>query len=75
MLKARNDMVHFVMERAAIIYGGSDGVFNAACFSNALKKTTGVKHLMDGRLVSALMIGRPDVVSLSGGSHYQLQRG
>ena len=68
-----NDMTHFIMERAATIYGGSDGVFTAATFSVALKKTTGVKSLMDGRLVQTLMIGRPDVVALSGGCHYQLK--
>ena len=69
-----NDMTRFAMERAVRICGSEDGTFSAACFSTAMSRITGVIHLMDGRTVAALMIGRPDVVALPGGSYYELKR-
>jgi hypothetical protein len=67
-----NDMLRFTMEKAAQRFGGGDGTFNAANFSNALRETSGVAQTLDGKMVRALMVGRPDVRVLPG-SHYRLK--
>lgn len=67
-----NDLLHFAMIRATQIFGGNDGVFSSASFSQAIKKVTGVKHLLDGQFVRAMMVGRTDVELLSGGCHYRV---
>lgn len=68
-----NDLIHFAMERACVIFGGNDGVFNSACFSTAFEKISGVNRLLDGWTVRAMMVGRTDVKVMSGGSHWQIR--
>ena len=66
-----NDLISFVMEHAAKQFGGKDGTFSAACFANALRSISQVNQLLDGKMVRALLVGRPDVKFL-GGAHYRL---
>lgn len=68
-----NDMLHFAMMRACRVYGSKD-MFTNATLSHALKKISGVKRLLDGEMVRTLLVGRTDVVVLSGGCHYRLMR-
>lgn len=67
-----NDMLHFAMHRACIIFGGGDQTFNLAGLSGALTTIAGITGALDGRSLRALLVGRPDVDVLSGGSHYRL---
>lgn len=69
-----NDMVHYMALRAVDRFGdeGEKNVFNGACFSQAMIDITGVKVTTDGRVVRALLTGRPDIEIMSGGSHYKL---
>lgn len=67
-----NDLVHFAMERASVIFGGTDKVFNSACFSKAFQQISGVKRVMDGWTVQAMFVGRTDVKPLSGGAHWEV---
>lgn len=62
------------MEQAARKFGGNDGVFNAACFSNRMMTLAGLSGVMDGMLVRAVLSGRGDVEVLRGG-HYRLMPG
>jgi hypothetical protein len=68
------DAVWLAMHQAVGAYGGeADGVFNAAGFSSCLMRIAGLKGVIDGILVSAILAGRTDVEALdSGGSHYRL---
>jgi hypothetical protein len=67
-----SDLVALAMEQASADFGGSDGVFNGTCFSQALTRLAGVKAAIDGRIVRAILWGRADVVPLRGGSHYRI---
>lgn len=68
------DVVWLAMHQAVVAYGGeADGMFNAAGFSSCLMRIAGLKGVIDGILVSAILAGRTDVEALdSGGSHYRL---
>lgn len=67
-----NDLIRFAMVRATERFGGKDGVFNGACFSGAFTELAGVTSGIDGKIVSAMLCGRPDVEVLKGGAHYRL---
>lgn len=64
-----NDVIAFAMERAVVRYGprGEDGLFSAACFSEAMLMIAGVDGVLDGRIVRAMLTGRPDVEPLGDG--------
>jgi len=70
--KQSTDAVHEVMLRASKKYGGTDGAFNSACFSEALLELAGVKQPIDGKVVAAILLGRSDVEVLSGRAHYRV---
>lgn len=53
-------------------FGGSDGKFNGCNFSKAFTDLAGVSTSLDGKVVQAMLCGRPDVEVLKGGSHYRL---
>lgn len=65
------DTVRDAMERAAERFGGPDGVFSGAGFSNALMHAAGLSGAVDGRLVRAILAGRCDVQD-RGNGHYQI---
>jgi hypothetical protein len=70
---AMNDLISYVIEKAIEAFGGKkDGTFNAACFAIALRDVSGVKQILDGKLVSAILVGRPDIERLTGGCHFHL---
>lgn len=66
-----NDTVRLAAEQAVTSFGGKDGTFNAAGFGQAISRIAGVSNSMDGKVVRAVLAGRPDVVPLRG-SHYKL---
>lgn len=66
------DVVRLAMNRACELFGGRDGVFNSACFSQAFIRIAGVETNIDGRIVEAMLCGRQDVEQLSGGAHWRL---
>lgn len=66
------DLIRLAMNRACELFGGNDGVFNGACFSQAFIRMAGVESNLDGRVVEAMLCGRSDVEQLSGGAHYRL---
>lgn len=62
------------MERAAERFGGNDGLFNAACFSEAFMKLAGCNGALDGRIVRAILCGRRDVDAMvPGDAHYKIR--
>lgn len=63
-----NDLIHFAMERACVLFGGDDDTFNSACFSAAFVEISGVKRVLDGWTVQAMFVGRTDIKVLPGGS-------
>lgn len=65
------DVVHVAMRRAAVKFGGNDGVFNVAGFGTELMKLANLDGGVDGNLVEVILCGRDDVEQLSGGSHYR----
>ena len=67
------DLISWMMVRASDKFGSKD-TFNAACFSGAWKEVTGLQTGLDGRAVRAILHGREDVLTLSGGSHFQRVR-
>jgi len=69
-----SDLIAFAMKQAARDFGGDDGVFNAAGFSDAFTRLSRTKSPLDGRVVEVMLWGRPDVDQLSGGSHYKLRQ-
>ena len=67
------DLVHQAMQEAAARFGGSDGILNSAGFGLALTDLAGmVTRGLDGKLVRAILSGRPDVQELPGGSHFRI---
>ena len=68
-----NDLIYWICEEATKRFGGNDDLFNAAGFSQELCKIAGVRGEIDGRIVRALLTGRPDIMPLQGG-HYKLFR-
>jgi len=73
--KKMNDLVALAAERAANCFGGNNGMFNAAGFSNALTELANVNGVVDGEIVRVILAGRPDIEVLKGGCHYRLIRG
>lgn len=67
-----NDLIRLAAERAAGSFGGHDGTFNGAGFSQEFAKLAGINGAIDGKLVRAMLTGRRDVRVLRGGSHYRL---
>jgi len=67
-----NDLVRLAMDHAIRGFGGHDKVFNGAGFSVAMKSISCVDQTLDGRMVRAILTGRPDVEILAGGGHYRL---
>ena len=68
-----NDMLHFAMLRACIIFGNQgDNLFNNVSLAQALSSISGVDAVLDGSLVKALLVGRDDVEVLSGGCHFRV---
>lgn len=73
MVEPAYDLVHLAMRQAADAFGGSDGTFNAAGFSIAMTRISGLNgSVLDGHMVRAILCGRQDVVILPGGAHFQL---
>lgn len=66
-----NDLILLAMERAVKSFGGTDKVFNACGFSNALTKLANINGVIDGEIVRVILSGRSDVKVLSGG-YYKL---
>jgi len=71
---SRQDVVWLAMHQAVEAYGGeADGTFNAAGFSSCLMRIAGLKGVIDGNLVKAILAGRSDVEMLKpGDAHYKL---
>lgn len=68
-----NDLIHLAAERAVQLFGDKgDGIFNGAGFSKAFTRLADVNGPIDGRVVRAILTGRPDIELLYGGSHYRL---
>jgi hypothetical protein len=67
-----NDTIRLAAERAVGRFGGSDGLFNAACFSWAFTRIAGTCSAIDGNLVRAMLTGRRDIEVLKGGCHFRL---
>lgn len=66
-----NDLIRLAAKRAAEDYGGNDGTFNAAGFSNELLKFSPTVTPIDGFIVEVILTGRPDIMP-TGGNHYRL---
>lgn len=66
-----SDLLNYVCQRAVQKFGGRDGTFNGACFSQAWKDVTGLQSGLDGLAVRAMMHGRMDVERI-GTAHYRL---
>ena len=69
--EAKTDAVSLAMKIACERFGGSDGVFNGAGFSGAIKTLSGLNFDLDGFIVATILCGRTDVEVLKGGSHYR----
>lgn len=61
-----------VIDEAIRLFGGDDGVFNAAGFSSAAARLSGTGALLDGRRVHQLVAATCH--TLVGGAHY-IRRG
>ena len=69
--EAKTDAVSLAMKIACERFGGSDGVFNGAGFSGAIRTLSGLNFDLDGFIVATILCGRTDVEVLKGGSHYR----
>lgn len=70
-----NDVIALAVDRAVLRFGNrSDDTFNAAGFSEALMAIAGLDGAIDGRLVRAILTGRPDVEPLGEGMFRKLGR-
>jgi NAD(P)-dependent dehydrogenase (short-subunit alcohol dehydrogenase family) len=67
-----NDVIRLAAERAVESFGGSDGVFNAAGFSQAFIAMSPTSEQIDGYVVRLMLAGRSDVEPLKGGAHFRL---
>lgn len=73
-IKGEQDLILIAAEQAAEAFGGGDGTFNAAGFSNCMMKLVNLRGTIDGNLVRAILSGRPDIEFLApGDSHYRLR--
>lgn len=68
-----NDLIRLAAERAAKAFGGGDGTFNGAGFSNEFAAIAGIRGAIDGHAVRAMLTGRADVRILKDGAHYRLR--
>ena len=68
-----NDLIRLAAERAAASYGGHDGTFNAANFSQEFIAMGPTVRQIDGIVVRMMLTGRDDIGVLAGGSHYRLR--
>lgn len=67
------DLVRLAMERAATRFGGTGRIFNSAGFGLEFTDLAGmVSRGIDGKLVEAILAGRPDVEVLHGGAHFRI---
>ena len=69
--EAKTDAVSLAMKIACERFGGSDGVFNGAGFSGAIRTLSGLNFDLDGFIVATILCGRNDVEVLKGCSHYR----
>ena len=67
------DVVRLAAEQAAIQFGGHDGTFNAASFSNRMARISMLKTKVDGLMVRAILCGRSDIEEV-GPAHYRVRR-
>lgn len=68
-----NDLIRLAMLRATERFGRTgDCIFNGCNFSQAFTELAGVATQLDGKVVQAMLCGRPDVEVLKGGAHYRL---
>lgn len=67
-----NDLIRLAAERAARRFGGTDGIFNSAGFSQEFTRMARVSRPLDGNVVRAMLCGRSDCELLSGGAHFRL---
>lgn len=69
-----NDLIRLAMERAVRRFGErGDDIFNAAGFSKAMMDLAGLRGVIDGHLVRAMLAGRADVIP-HGDAHFTLVR-
>lgn len=68
----KDTVIHLAADIAAEKFEHGGNRFNAAGFSNALCKITGVGAPLDGRIVRAILCGQSGIEKLSGGSHYRI---
>jgi len=71
---SKQDTVWLAMHQAVEDFGGEEeGIFNAAGFGAALMRIAGLKGVIDGHLVRAILSGRTDVEILKpGDAHFRL---
>ncbi len=70
------DLIGLVMRRAAERFtagGKCDGRFNSASFALALRLMADCEQTLDGKMVEAILCGRPDVEYLPD-YHWQIVR-
>lgn len=68
-----NDLIRLSAEEAAENFNDpSDNIFNAANFSNVFIRHAGVTNNLDGKIVRAMLTGRPDIEILDGGAHFRV---
>lgn len=68
------DRVYRAMWQAAQVFGAGLGTFTASDFAAAFKDLSGSDTLLDIKGVRGVLKGRPDVITLRGGAHYQIIR-
>lgn len=66
-----NDLIRLACETACDKFGVAD-TFNGASFSAEFTRLAGVEGVLDGRVVRAMLTGRPDIEILHGSAHYRL---
>lgn len=70
---SKQDVVWLAMHQAVDAYGGDNtGVFNAAGFSLCLMRIAGLRGVIDGILVRAILGGRTDVEADGESGYYKL---
>lgn len=67
------DVVRLAAEQATKRFDSSDSVFNAAGFGKSLMQIAGLKGVIDGHLVRAILCGRNDIEILKGGAHFRIK--
>jgi hypothetical protein len=72
-MPAHESILKLAAYRAALAFGGTDGMFNSACFSDALEKVTGLVNA-SGAALALMLVGRPWVTRMRDGCHWRLNR-